>query len=163
MDTIPEDPETEVVSDSQADSDEELSLPQFCGNSDANDPQYEDTFAETYVGPESYENGAMGDNEDSGCDSDSHGTDSDWSQSSSKAQQLETGADRLPFYFRATRQQVSTVCLGRGIPKVVSLFENVRTIIEQSDYHWMRLRNMEGADEMLEDCTAEEKEAIIAE
>lgn len=61
---IIEEPENEIVSDSQSSGeDEELSLPQF---HHANlEPPYEDTFAESYVGPESYKRGALGDNEDS--------------------------------------------------------------------------------------------------
>lgn len=63
---------------------------------------------------------------------------------------------------RATIEEVSTACLGRGIPKLVSLFEDIWTITEQADYEEMRMRGIEGADVMLEDCTDEEKEAILA-
>lgn len=54
------------------------------------------------------------------------------------------------------------MCLGCGIPKVVSLFEDIRTIVELADYQEMRIRGIEGADDMLEDCSDEEKEVILA-
>jgi hypothetical protein len=41
---------------------------------------------------------------------------------------------------------VTTSKIGRGIPKVVSLFSNIRTILEEADRHDLRAHDM--ADEL---------------